>query len=61
MLDIITICDRGDNANTYVVGNDEEVIIIDPANRLSNITTAVKNRKVFIFADILELEQNGHI
>lgn len=46
MLDIITICDRGDNANTYVVGNNEEVIIIDPANRLSNITTAVKNRKV---------------
>lgn len=46
MLDIITICDRGDNANTYVVGNTDEVIIIDPANRLSNITTAVKNRKV---------------
>lgn len=46
MLDIITICDKGDNANTYVVGNNNEVIIIDPANRLSNITTAVKNRKV---------------
>ena len=46
MLDIITICDRGDNANTYVVGNTDKVIIIDPANRLSNITTAVKNRKV---------------
>jgi glyoxylase-like metal-dependent hydrolase (beta-lactamase superfamily II) len=46
MLDIITICDNGNNANTYVVGNDKEVIIIDPANRLSNITTAVKTRKV---------------
>ncbi len=46
MLDIITICDARDKANTYVVGNNEEVIIIDPANRLSNITTAVKNRKV---------------
>ncbi|MBQ8292212.1 MAG: MBL fold metallo-hydrolase [Bacilli bacterium] len=46
MLDIITICDKGDNANTYIVGNDEEVIIVDPANRLSNITTAIKNRKV---------------
>lgn len=46
MLDIITICDNGNNANTYVVGNTDEVIIIDPANRLSNITTAVKNRKV---------------
>ena len=46
MLDIITICDNGNNANTYVVGNNAEVIIIDPANRLSNITTAVKNRKV---------------
>ncbi len=46
MLDIITICDRGDNANTYVVGDDEEVIIIDPANKISNIVTAVKERKV---------------
>ena len=46
MLDIITICDNGSNANTYVVGNSDEVIIIDPANRLSNITTAVKDRKV---------------
>ena len=46
MLDIITICDRGDNANTYVVGDSDGVIIIDPANRLSNITTAVKGRKV---------------
>lgn len=46
MLDIITICDRGNNANTYVVGNNDEVIIIDPANSLSNITTAVKKRRV---------------
>lgn len=46
MLDIITICDRADNANTYIVGTNEEVIIIDPANKLSNIVTAVKNRKV---------------
>ena len=46
MLDIITICDSSENSNTYIVGNEQEVFIIDPANRISNIQTAIKNRKV---------------
>ncbi len=46
MLDIVTINERADNANTYIVGNEQEVIIIDPANRLSSIVAAIKGRKV---------------
>lgn len=46
MLDIITICDSFENGNTYIVGNEQEVIVIDPANKLSSITSAIKSRKV---------------
>ena len=46
MLDIITICDSFENANTYIVGNEQEVIVIDPANKISSITSAIKSRKV---------------
>lgn len=46
MIDTIIICDSGENANTYIVGNEEEVFVIDPANRISNIQTAIKKRKV---------------
>lgn len=46
MLDIITICDSFENGNTYIVGNEQEVIVIDPANKISSITSAIKSRKV---------------
>lgn len=46
MLDIITICDSFENGNTYIVGNEQEVVVIDPANKLSSITSAIKSRKV---------------
>ena len=46
MIDIITICDSFENGNTYTVGNEQEVIVIDPANKISSITSAIKSRKV---------------
>lgn len=46
MLDIITICESSENANTYIVGNEQEVFVIDPANKISSISSAIKNRKV---------------
>lgn len=46
MIDIITICDSFENGNTYIVGNEQEVIVIDPANKISSITSAIKSRKV---------------
>lgn len=46
MIDIITICDSFENSNTYIVGNEQEVIVIDPANKISSITSAIKSRKV---------------
>ncbi len=46
MLSIDILCESSLNANTYVVGNELECIIIDPANDVRNIKKLINKRKV---------------
>lgn len=40
------LCEHPNNANTYIVKNNENLIIIDPANDFRSINTLIKNRNV---------------
>ncbi len=46
MLEVITICEKSDNSNTYIVRDTKNAIIIDPSNSLSSIKIAVKGLNV---------------
>lgn len=44
-IDVITLTHQN-LSNTYIVGNNEEVIIIDPSSSLEKIVKAIDNKKV---------------
>ena len=45
-MNIEILCENNNNGNTYIVGNDKNVIIIDPANDERSIKKLVNNRNV---------------
>lgn len=45
-MNIEILCETRDNSNTYIVGNEEDVIIIDPSNDERSIKRLVNNRNV---------------
>ena len=46
MIIVDTLCESPYLSNTYIVGNDEICIVIDPSNDIRNIKKIVNNRKV---------------
>lgn len=45
-MNIDILCENNNNCNTYIVGNETNVIIIDPANDERSIKKIVNNRNV---------------
>ena len=45
-MNIEILCETRDNSNTYIVGNEKDVIIIDPSNDERSIKKLVNNRNV---------------
>lgn len=46
MLSVEIFCDSSINANTYLVSNDNHVLIIDPANSFKTLQTFIGEKKV---------------
>lgn len=43
---IESFCDNPNNANTYLIYNDNECIIVDPANNIQILNKYIENRKI---------------
>ena len=46
MIKIETFCDHFNNANTYLITNDNDAIIIDPANNIKTLKKYIDDKKV---------------